>query len=205
MSQDQTYYLDIRPVWNPENNDIYFFRIAVPDGNRESATLSLNRLSLGDSQPQIIYSYPNFFPPLYLLASGQALDTPVALSPDTEKLAFTVMAASSDDPLSGLWVLDINNSELQQIVTVNDLWVGLPREQDQEAARVVSLEWTADGLGIVFGVQYPSQTMWSNNVLYVDVTTGHVIPIFDYSEWPNYEVVPERTVEGVPFPTNQYL
>jgi hypothetical protein len=47
--------------------------------------------------------------------------------------------------------------------------------------------------------------MWSNNVLYVDVTTGHVIPIFDYSEWPNYEVVPERTVEGVPFPTNQYL
>jgi hypothetical protein len=177
--------LDYLPMWNAADGQIYFWRV-VPLGNFRY-TIGIYRIAPeGGEAEQVrdltldfatqvpIFDYEHLF-----------LDGISALSPDGNTVA--VIMTSFDDmgaTTQSLYTIDLADdaAEPQLLMGLADFQSVRPEWAQDLPPQVLGLSWTGDGAGVVV-VSYNEvgPTMPFETYQYVDVASGEITPVVDFS------------------------
>jgi hypothetical protein len=124
------------------------------------------------------------------------LDGPSAISPDGQSLAAHLTTIDEFGyTLTSLWLINLADAEAapQQLMTADAFQAALPGWQEYPAYPV-GLSWTADGQGVVTMAHSEATHSPFTLFYYVDVQSGSVTPVVDFSSLPD----PEAYLEPAP-------
>jgi dipeptidyl aminopeptidase/acylaminoacyl peptidase len=178
--------LDYAPFWNPATGDLYFFRSQPfpSDGEQRVWSLSLQRMGANGGAPEIVLDFTTTFPQFSLHRANPRvyLDSPAAISPDGTRLALLVRGQNPDDSRNGIWVMNLNDLESRTRLTRARIGAGSPEWDSPDLMFVNGLAWTANGAGLAVTTHdETSSNAVHANVFYIDIATGRVIPLIDFS------------------------
>jgi hypothetical protein len=177
--------LDYLPMWDPATGYLYFWRSA-PDAPAGFG-LTLMRLDPNaQTEAQVVRSFGRALGDGMVRFGWQRfyLQGPSAIAPDGSQLA-VAMAPAQEMNLSAsqvLWLIDLVDVEAapRQLATALAWQEALPQWSDQPAV-ARGLHWTEDGQGIVVAALSSDLRLPLLLVYYVDVATGDVTPVEDFS------------------------
>lgn len=164
--------LDYALAWSPVGSNLYFFR---SEKWSDGWTIDLYQTYPGGYDPQQISSFTYMFPTL-------SVYFPPAISPDGQTMAVLVLDQTLRDPASGLWKINLENGQAEQVAGVSDLaQVGFPEWQDVRGMIPREVAWADNDTLLVqlFNPQYATGVSWGIQV--VDVASGGVTPLVDMS------------------------
>ncbi len=183
VETDSDINIDYLPMWDKTDGSIVFWR-AVPAGNMDFS-LALYRLDSAGGDPvelravdeAIPYSLPTF------AAEGLSLDGPSALAPDGSAVAAIMTTPQSVGPLlTSLWLIPLSDVSANpvELIPADVVAAALPEWQTYPAT-TTGVSWTGDGEGAVVFSTSPDVHTPFMLLHYVDVATGDVTPIVDFS------------------------
>jgi hypothetical protein len=124
-----------------------------------------------------------------------------AISPDGSKV---VMAVSSFEdvynyPKNGLWLVDVADETAppRLLADMEALQAALPGWQSIPAAPA-GVAWTPDSAGIVLLAASQDPQLAINLVYYVDVNSGKMTPLMDFSQYKHPDLFYSENVNGLP-------
>jgi hypothetical protein len=170
---EEPFALDYLSTWNPATNDLYFLRSTqLEDGY--SAELYL--LPIERDEPKLVADLTNNVPVL-------SIYRPAAISPDGTRLAFIVLGSDLENPLNGVWLLDLKTGIPEQITSVTDLRSGLPFWQAEQSGLFPNvLLWAGNDALVVQSLDSQYNTGISQMAHYVDLASQQVTPITTFDD-----------------------
>jgi dipeptidyl aminopeptidase/acylaminoacyl peptidase len=183
LNVEQPFAIDYLPTWNPLNGDLYFFRTVQPKDN--TYTTELHLMPVGrDEAKQVV----DLTPDLRLVYS---VYRPVVISPDGDTLAFIVLGQQLDEPVNGIWTLDLRTAQADQVVTLDELRSGLPawQTEDERALFPETVMWAGDDALVVLSRDVQYVTNISQMAYYIDLTTGETTPITTFTDVEDAEAL----------------
>jgi hypothetical protein len=183
---DGDFALDYSPMWNPATGLLYFWRSTIDvDG---AFSLDLMRLDPAtDDAPEIVRALGRTLGDGLIRFGWQRfyLQGPAAIAPDGSQLVVSIAPAQEMDVSSGhaLWLIDLvdGDAEPQQLATALAWQEALPAWSNQPAV-ARGVQWTEDGQGIVVAALSSDLRLPLLLVYYIDVATGNVLPVIDFSD-----------------------
>jgi dipeptidyl aminopeptidase/acylaminoacyl peptidase len=183
LNVEQPFAIDYLPTWNPVNGDLYFFRTLQPEDSTNTTEVFL--MPIGRDEPKRIV---DLTPDLRLVYS---VYRPVAISPDGDTLAFIVLGQQLDEPVNGIWTLDLRTATAQQVVTLDELCTGLPtwQTEDESALFPETVMWAGNDALVVLSRDVQFATNISQMAYYVDLVSGETTPITAFTDVPDVETL----------------
>jgi dipeptidyl aminopeptidase/acylaminoacyl peptidase len=186
---DRPRYIDTLPTWNPVTGDLYFFRSEEMElFGDDIRTTQLMRIAAEDVpvwavEPEEVRNLTLQFDIPFSIYNPDTytLNGALAFSPDGARLAMLVRPNDRNSPNWGLWLLDIERGDLDRLATVEALNTGLP-DRSEMPLFPDGLAWSGENL--VVSLYSPSfdVSVPTNQAVYVDVATGDVTPLFDFTD-----------------------
>jgi hypothetical protein len=177
--------LDYLPMWNASDEQIYFWRI-VPLGNMRF-TIGIYRIAPEGGEAELVRDLTTTFADRLPLFDYEHLylDGSSAISPDGNTVAvlmtaFDEMGASAQS----LWTIDLNDAKAkpQKLADVEDFRAARPEWAQDFPPQAQGLSWTGDGAGIVvMSYSDVSVSMPFQVYQYIDIVSGEITPIVDFS------------------------
>lgn len=180
--------IDILPVWDPTDGDLYFFRsyrneqvgwtLALMQASREGGVLN---------EPVQLYNLTAFQPAALTFYDTDpiALSGAAAISPDGKTMA--LLSRPREREQFAVFLLDMETGELDNLVYASSFTgMGLPEWKPADAYFLESLGWSNGGNGLVvttYDPLYASQGITSM-AYYLDLE-GNVTPLFDFTTIPD--------------------
>ena len=196
-----SFALDIIPMWNPVDGQIYFWRV-IPQGNsefqvgifsvdsREGEAVEVRDVT-GSTAAQLPIYNINFL----------SMDSISAVSPDGTKIAGIMTEVSNfGSNGSNLWVVDIADTsvEPQMLMSTEDFQTAYPVWQNLPGVPM-GLSWTGDSATVVVNA-FSNDTHSPLQVYYnVDVASGEFTPVVDFSDVESLEALFLPTEAGIPY------
>lgn len=184
-SEGEQVTLDYLPMWHPDGEQIYFWRI-VPLGNMRF-TIGLYSIGLDGSAPELVRDVTADFAAQAPLFDYEELflDGISATAPDGSSVA-VIMTTLNDvgGAEQAVWTLDLTDDTAKPVLLadIEDFYAALPEWAQDFPPQAQGLAWTSDGAGIVFlvntsvGATIPFQVYY-----YVDIASGDITPVVDFS------------------------
>jgi WD40 repeat protein len=172
--------VDILPVWNKKNGKLYFFRSTKVDNPEHPWTLTLMAISPAqDGKPVAVGDLSTVLLPFSFVQ-------PPAVSDDGRFLAL-VSFRSPGDPSNGVWIVDLQSGKARRIAEAGDLYAGLPDwVKKKPTLYPYDLIWCAGGRGLIIALKNGSNiTFQPEACCYLDVNTGRITPLADFSGQKN--------------------
>jgi Tol biopolymer transport system component len=107
--------IDYLPIWHQRSNEFYFFRTKTSK-EKVFDGLFLYRVSVSGGKPELVKDLSQMFAPNVLSAS---------VSNNGQYIAFSPLSVS--DGSIGVWLLDLSNGSLEQLVFHDDFLKGMPK------------------------------------------------------------------------------
>ena len=188
-----SYTLDYLPMWGQQDDDIYFWR-SIPNPNFPlSLTLSIMQVSpLGGEATQVREVQD--------IRGGELIwfddetwfmDGVSALSPDGRNVA--VLTVSEDENSGyagsdGLWLVSLDDTAAppRQVATSDDFQMAIPSWSGTPLVPS-GLSWQANGERLVVIAQNSDQQVPVTVLYDVDVASGALTPVVDFSDLPDSE------------------
>ncbi len=198
-----TALIDYMPSWNAQDGMIYFWRV-VPQGNSQFV-MSFNRISPTEGEPESLGEMAGALPGKLVLYDTEAyfLDGMSVISPDGTKVAALFTDALSDPFATSrntLYVADISDgdvSDVTELANFDSFQTALPPFQ-YSPATPLGIAWTSDGNGVLVAASSPDTHTPLILFYYVDVASGEVTPVVDFSSYTDYDAFFETTDGSVP-------
>jgi hypothetical protein len=200
---DRPRYIDTLPTWHPMTGDLYFFRSQDMElFGDDIRTTQLMRIPAEDVpvwavEPEefanltIQFELPwAIYNPSYYTLNGA-----VAFSPDGTQLAMLVRPNELDSPDWGLWVLSLEDLDLDRLATVEELNLGRPEWVDRPLFPD-GLAWAGENL--IVSLYSPVDLMFTNHAVYVDTEAGEITPLLDFQGIEQPDFVSPDPETGVP-------
>ena len=186
--------VDYLPAWNPDDGQIYFWRF-VSLGEYLQFTLGIYRVAPEGGEAELVRDMTEAVPQAALLFEQEKffLDGPSAISPDGQSLAALLTATDEFGALyTGLWLIDLADAEAapQELMPPSAFNAALPAWQ-QYPAYPAGLSWTADGQGVLALARSEDTHTPFTLFYYVDVESGSITPVVDFSELADPEALTE--------------
>lgn len=182
--------IDYIPTWNPATGDIYFFRSRTTGDDQR--LMELYRMSPLDGAPELVADLTDTLPEASVYRKP-------AVSPDGSQMALLVQSHKFEEPVNGVWLLDLEDGSLEQLVTYNNIAsAGLPAWYENHGPMLESIAWTAGGTGLVISaidLRYRA-SHGAPVFYYIDANTGELNPLFDFSDVPSQESFFEEDESG---------
>lgn len=181
-ADEQNAPLDYLPAYGP-NGELYFFRTQNQDGDSDSSRLSLQRLDRDADEPvevvKLVEQFPTRFSVFYR----------PAVSPDGAFIVFPVQSHDPEAPENGLWLIDLTTGNTQRLADSMDGGMLMPEHALEFPFYFTNPVWTADSRAVVvkadsFAAQRYATRYPQHNYLYIGVETGDIVPLFDFSDFP---------------------
>jgi len=177
--------LDLLPMWNNADGQLYFWRV-VPLGNMRF-TIGLYRIVPDGGDAELVRDLTADFAAQAPLFDYEELflDGMSAIAPNGNTLA--VLMTSFDEFGSAeqkLWTLDLTDaaSKPQQMADADDFRSALPEWAQDFPPQAQGLSWTGDGAGIVVLVNSAASASMPFQVYYYVELDGRAItPVVDFS------------------------
>jgi hypothetical protein len=198
QSEGDTVPLDLLPMWNPNDEQIYFWRV-VPLGNMRF-TIGIYSVAPAGGDAELVRDLTTNFAATLPLFDYEALflDGVSALSPDASTIA--ALLTSYDDmgqAQQALWTIDLTDTTVapKQLAGVTEFSSGVPEWAASFPPQAQGLSWTGDGAGIVVVANSSAGTSMPFQVYYyVDVASDTTTPVVNFSgleDWESYsEIAP---------------
>jgi Tol biopolymer transport system component len=189
--------VDYLPAWNQADGQIYFWRFAS-QGEYLKFTMGIYRIAPEGGEAELVRDLTEAVPtavPLFR-QEGYYLDGPASISPDGTSLAALL---STFDEFGGtqtnLWLIDLADDTVapQQLIDVAGFNAAQPAWQDFPAYPL-GVAWTADSQGVVAMAHSENVHTPFTLFYYVDVESGTVTPVVDFSTLAD----PESYMEPAP-------
>ncbi len=200
-----SFTLDYLPMWNHQDGNIYFWRSIPNPEIPVSMTLSIMRVAPEGGEVEPVRDLQNILGGELVLFDGENwfMDGVSALSPDGRYVAVLVinlnLAETEMVDTAGLWLIDLEDTSVapRQLVmsdgfqAANLTWTGTPLDPS-------GLAWLADGEHLVVLAQN-NDPQTPVVVLYdVDVASGELTPVVDFSNVSEEEYMNPPAGGGVP-------
>lgn len=200
-------WLDTVITWGPDGY-LYFLRdiLTGPEYDRDLMRSGLYRLDPSGGEPEQLRDMTGYFatPWLIYTYSEYNLEGVMALSPDASQIAYLVRHPDPDEPVSGIYTMTVSGTEQQaQVATVEQLSAGYPVTRDNARIVPMAIAWTADGTGLIVLSTVPAEVSGVMMLHYVDLDSGQVTPLFDYSGLDERDLF--IAAEGEDFPPAFYI
>jgi hypothetical protein len=195
--------VDYLPAWNPDDGQIYFWRF-VSEGEYLQFTLGIYRVAPEGGEAELVRDMTEAVPQAALLfeQEGFFLDGPSAISPDGQSLAALLSVTDEFGMLqTSLWTISLADAEAapQELMPPSAFNAALPAWQ-QYPAYPAGLSWTADGQGVLAMARSEDTHTPITPFYYVDVESGSITPVVDFSELPDPEAYFEPAPDSeIPF------
>ena len=195
--------VDYLPAWNPVDGQIYFWRFAS-QGEYLEFTLGIYRVAPEGGEAELVRDLTQAVPRAALLFEQERyfLDGPSAISPDGQSLAALLTTTDEFGALyTGLWLIDLADAGAapQELMPASAFNAALPAWQ-QYPAHATGLSWTADGQGVLAVAQSEDTHTPFTLFYYVDVESGSITPVVDFSDLPDPEAYFEPAPDSdIPF------
>jgi len=183
--------LDYLPMWNKADGMIYFWR-SVPDNATLTTTRVLMKIDSAGGEPEVVRDLSKETGQALLVFDSEYyyLDGISDLNPEGNKIAVLVTDPSDpyNSPLNGLWLVDLTSADStpQQLMTIEQFQSASTPFQTMPAMPV-GISWTGDGKGVIAGA-FSNDTHSPLTIFYyIDIESGKVTPIVDFSQVPDYE------------------
>ncbi|NJN81738.1 MAG: hypothetical protein HC802_05245 [Caldilineaceae bacterium] len=197
-----SYTLDYVPTFNQADGLIYFLRM-VTEGD-EQFTSAIYRVAPDGGDAELVRSLSDDLPGkiAWYDSASIYLDGVTSISPDGSQLALILFERSPtfEPEPSGLYLVDLNDTAapVQELLRVEAYQSALPSFQISPATPM-GLSWTGDGAGIVTIGQSLDSHSQMRIFYYIDVASGDVTPIVDFSEVESLdELNADDPVSGLP-------
>lgn len=182
--------VDYLPAWNPADGQIYFWRFAS-QGEYMQFTLGLYRVSPEGGEAELVRDLTAAVPRSALVfeQEGFFLDGPSAISPDGQALAALLSAVDEfGRRQTGLWAIDLADAGAapQELMSPSAFTAALPAWQEYPTSPS-GLSWTADGQGVLAMARSKATHTPFTLFYYVDVASGAIAPVVDFSGLPDSE------------------
>lgn len=180
FSVDEAITLDYAPVWNPLNNDLYFFRTEFNSANSaDDRPFGLYLMPLSRTEPKLAQDFTAIFPPFSIYRA------PI-VSPDGTRMAVLVLPNDyRENPDAGVWIIDLKSRVAQQVADLSDFQNGLPEWQlDFPPLIPENITWVGNNALLVETVDRTGRAI-SQSATYIDLSTGTLSPIFDLTDLPD--------------------
>ncbi len=200
-------WLDAVITWGPDGY-LYFLRdiLTGPEYERDLMRSGLYRLDPSSGETEQLRDMTGYFADNWLIYPTYGysnLEGAIALSPDASQIAYLVRHPDPDDPVSGVYTMTVSGTEEPvQVANFEQLTVGFPDSGNSARIMPLALAWTADGTGLVVLSTNPVYTSGVMLLHYVDLNSGQVTPLFDYSGLDERDMF--IAAEGEDFPPAFY-
>jgi hypothetical protein len=189
--------VDYLPDWNPDDGQIYFWRFAS-QGEYLQFTLGIYRVAPEGGEAELVRDLTQEVPRAALLFKQEEfyLDGPSAISPDGQSLAALLTTTDEFGTLyTGLWLIDLADAGAapKELMSPSAFNAALPAWQ-QYPAHSTGLSWKADGQGVLAVAQSEDTHTPFTLFYYVDVESGSITSVVDFSDLPD----PEAYFEPAP-------
>jgi WD40 repeat protein len=177
LKTPDTAFADYLPTWNPANNDFYIFRTPPRAENSSGYDTNLYRLPSDNSDPILVQMLGVRLPTL-------SVYRPVSISPDGKQMAFLVLPVDyAENPATGLWVMNLADTQFKQIADFDAFHTGLPDDPDQKKQLIPNtLSWAGnDGL-VVTTRDISGMRGFPQNSYYVSLSEEKVTPLLDFTK-----------------------
>jgi hypothetical protein len=195
--------IDYLPTWNTHSSEVYYFNtshVGSIEAARESGLLDglrLYRVTLDGEDRVLVRDFSNQF--LYYVPAA-------SISSDGRYLAFFAWdrTASSEERQGGIWLLDLTNDSLEQVVNLEAFFIGMPGWLSAwDVAGNTGLQWVGDDQGLVVAGKgfAEGDTNGIATYHYVNLLSKTVVPLIDMSSMPLLEdmTLDEEPAVNIPF------
>ncbi len=198
-------FYDILPVWSPlKSNELYFFRITR---EVEGFETSLYLLNLESAELELVQSLVPVLPFGYYIYDTeldymQALSGRAAISPDGTQMAFIVTQAGREEPINGIWWLDLSGEmPPRQLASISliDANASFPTWQEDLFLFISGLGWLSNNT-IVISVYTHNTGLYGirGNLYVVNTETEIITPMVDFSVYAFHHQLNEPDETGYP-------
>lgn len=201
-TMDAEVWLDNAITWG-QDNQLYVLRTTFEAGaSRDDSKYELLRLNpeTGDINVlQDLSGYFDFNPVIY--RERYSLDGVMSVSHDLSRLAVLIYEFGDDATTNGIWVIDITGDNEPQLVATPDLFTSGYNPDvysvDVDTRLIESLAWGTDTDNIY--AYATNRPLFSFPMLYeVDVDTGDVTPLLDFSPYTKEEFLKSTQISVSP-------
>jgi hypothetical protein len=173
--------LDHVPTWNPADGSLYFFRSEEREQANDQETgytLELYRLPDDGDEPELVNDMT------FDLPGPFALYRPAQFSPDGTRLALIALPQNFPEHSgTGVWIYDMEADTVEQVATLADMQTGVPAWY--ESLLVPNTVFWAGDDALVIDTIDPMRGNAVQTAYYVDLTSGDVSPLVDFSDLPD--------------------
>jgi hypothetical protein len=180
--------IDLHPLWNPENGDLYFFRTVRGE---DTSTNTIQRFAadelLSGDMPEMVLDLAQYIETPYTVYSYDDYDNfpSAVISADGKQLAILIRPHDPEVAQWGVWLSDLGSGTLEQIITLGDMKNPVFHiEGSMEDALLTpnGIAWIAND-GLIVTITDPTRAaVMPNNVLYYDIETEALSILVDFSD-----------------------
>lgn len=165
--------LDYMPAWG-DSDTLYFFRSDY-QVNREDSSMLLYRYTLSTASLDLMADVTDEIDWLSVYYRPQ-------VSPDGTQMVLPVFAGDPEAPANGLWLIDLVSGEVEQLAAKADIVLAIQAAEGARFLVPVNPQWVNGGRAVIVSIRdYGSQANVPSNFVYVDVATGALTPLIDFS------------------------
>ncbi len=164
--------LDYLPTWSPADNTLYFFR----SEKLSEGSYSLTLMRMNGETAELVRDLTNDLPRLSVFRQA-------VIDPGGQYMAIPVAGQDRDDPANGLWLLNLQSGEFNQLASYPDFYAAVPEWVDKTIlVNVEDVQWAgSQGLVVLLYSGDFRASYGLVNYYYMDVATGVITPLFDFS------------------------
>ncbi|MBN1679897.1 MAG: PD40 domain-containing protein [Anaerolineae bacterium] len=176
--------IDIQPTWSPDGSKIAIERQTLgEEGDFSNATITIIDVKTGEARD--VANLPGH--ETYEFDSGSVIS--LDWSPDGTTLAVGVLHTRPDPVYDGVWLLDIDSGEWEQIVTVDAAGEFLGNQAENPIQIVTApVEWSPDGARLLVWISDPMTQSEDNVCIWITIDSGEItslpLPVTTDAEHP---------------------
>lgn len=189
FNEEAPYNLDYLPMWRPDGS-LYFFRVVSSErfADEPQCGIYLMRIEAAeitrDATPEQVYVASGeqmCSIPIWHISNRYALSG-AAISPDGSQIAI-LYRPNDPDIESEVWLVSLEDGTQRVLASEAQITsLGMPEWIEARTAILEGLAWAEDGRTLVVATTNPAVTSGpQRNVVTIDVATGNVTPVFDFS------------------------
>ncbi|MBW4436451.1 MAG: hypothetical protein KME04_04915 [Pleurocapsa minor GSE-CHR-MK-17-07R] len=168
--------LDYMPAWG-DSDTLYFFRSDYQP-NMEDSSMLLYRYTLSTASLDLMADVTDEIGWLSVYYRPQ-------VSPDGTQMVLPVFAGDPEAPANGLWLIDLVSGEVEQLAAKADIALAIQADEDARFLVPVNPQWVNGGRAVMVTItDYGNQASVPTNFVYIDVATGALTPMIDFSGIP---------------------
>ncbi|MBN1799375.1 MAG: hypothetical protein JW822_12410 [Spirochaetales bacterium] len=169
--------VDWLPTWNQKDGDLYFIRSEKNKIQEKKWTITLCRISpQGQGKPESVVDITEVLPPFSLFQQPK-------ISSNGSYLAI-ISYAKPDDPINGIWLINLQTSEIKQLLDMQKLKQCIPEwAGDAHSLIPFDLSWAADDKGLIIAMKSQGlQRYIPEQYYYINMATNDVKPLIDFND-----------------------